>query len=180
VERRALTFGRLPIPVVYTDFLSMYPTVNSLMGLWRFVVANQVRVIPQKQHEVRKLLSSITLSNLFIPSTWTRFPYFVRVIPNRDVLPSRSNYSIASKDWQVALNYLSAKTKSHKDALWYALPDIIASRLITGRTPTIVDAFSATRRGAFSMSGRKTSCVASCREALNTSFPVNLRLRAPA
>jgi len=27
------------VPVVYTNFLSMYPTVNSLMDLWRFVTA---------------------------------------------------------------------------------------------------------------------------------------------
>jgi len=27
---------KVVVPVVYTDFLSMYSTVNSLMGLWRY------------------------------------------------------------------------------------------------------------------------------------------------
>ena len=31
-----------PVPIVYTDFLSMYPTVNSLMGLWNFVIAERI------------------------------------------------------------------------------------------------------------------------------------------
>ena len=26
---------RTPLPVVYTDFTSMYPTVNALLGNWR-------------------------------------------------------------------------------------------------------------------------------------------------
>jgi hypothetical protein len=30
------------MPVVYTDFLSMYPTVNGLMDLWSFVTAKKL------------------------------------------------------------------------------------------------------------------------------------------
>ena len=31
---------KVPVPVVYTDFLSQYSTVNVLMGLWQFVTAS--------------------------------------------------------------------------------------------------------------------------------------------
>jgi len=139
--RSSAHIRKIPIPVVYTDFLSMYPTVNSLMGLWRYVVAEKIRVVPHRQNEARSLLRRIKLSDLFRPFTWKHFPYFVRVIPNRDALPSRSCYSSESRDWQVALNYLSAKAFSRKDALWFSLPDVIASRLLTGRMPRIIDAF---------------------------------------
>jgi hypothetical protein len=34
--RTSAHIRKFPVPVVHTDFLSMYPTVNSLMGLWQF------------------------------------------------------------------------------------------------------------------------------------------------
>ena len=139
--RSSAHIRKVAVPVVYTDFLSMYPTVNSLMGLWNFVVADRIRVVDRCQNEVRNLLRRTSFADLFRPSMWKRFAYFVRVIPDRDALPSRSCYSIESNDWQVAVNYLSAHSGNRKDALWFSLPDIIASQLITGRAPRIVDAF---------------------------------------
>ena len=44
--RTSAHIRKVAVPVVYTDFLSMYPTVNALMGLWRFVVAENVSVVP--------------------------------------------------------------------------------------------------------------------------------------
>ncbi len=35
---------KVPVPVVYCDFLSQYSTVNVLMGLWQFVTAREIRV----------------------------------------------------------------------------------------------------------------------------------------
>src|SRR5437762_3651346 len=32
-------------PVVYVDFLSTYSTVNSLLSLWRFVIAREIQVV---------------------------------------------------------------------------------------------------------------------------------------
>ena len=57
-----------------------------------------------------------------------------------DILPSRSKYSSASNDWQVAINELYGKINSN-DALWFSLPDVVASVILTGRIPKIVDAF---------------------------------------
>ena len=42
--RTSAHIRKIPVPVVYVDFLSMYPTVNSLMDLWRFVIAKEIRV----------------------------------------------------------------------------------------------------------------------------------------
>ena len=41
--RTSAHIRKVAVPVVYTDFLSMYPTVNRLMGLWRFVTAQEIR-----------------------------------------------------------------------------------------------------------------------------------------
>ena len=139
--RASAHIRKIPVPVVYTDFLSMYPTVNSLMGLWKFVTAQEIKIRPHCRKEVTRLVKRLSLSDLFKRKTWRNLPAFVRVIPEGDVLPSRSKYSKESNDWQVALNYLIAENKKHKDALWFSLPDVIASKLITGKTPRIVDAF---------------------------------------
>jgi hypothetical protein len=139
--RASAHIRKIPVPVVYTDFLSMYPTVNSLMGLWQFVTAREIRVVKHGRNEVKTFLDGVSAPSLFKPSTWKRLHVFVRVIPNEDILPSRSKYSIESNDWQIGLNRLSAADPNPKNGLWYSLPDVIASKLLTGRTPKIVEAF---------------------------------------
>src|SRR5207249_3668970 len=42
--RTSAHIRKIAAPVVYTDFLSMYPTVNRLMNLWSFVVAEKINV----------------------------------------------------------------------------------------------------------------------------------------
>jgi hypothetical protein len=145
--RTSAHIRKVAVPVVYTDFLSMYPTVNSLMGLWRFVTAGEIKVHKRCKREIKSFLKRLSSADLFKPATWRRMAAFVRVIPDGDVLPSRSQYSLESNDWQVALNHLSAVTDNPKDALWYSLPDVAASVLLTGRIPKIVDAFRLEPRG---------------------------------
>ena len=132
---------KMPVPVVYCDFLSMYPTVNSLMSLWEFVIAKHIRVVLDCCEQIERLLRAITLDQLFDPTIWPNLTTFVRVAPDRDVLPVRAQYSGESNDVQVAVSHLHAQSDNPKDGIWYALPDVIASVLLTGRVPKIVDAF---------------------------------------
>jgi hypothetical protein len=148
--RTSAHIRKVPVPVVYTDFLSMYPTVNALMGLWKYLVAEEVSVLPVDVSETIDFLRTITPETLFDPQTWTRLPAFARVIPAGDILPTRATYSVESNDFQVALNHLHASSDDPKDGLWYALPDLAASALLTGRVPRIVDAFAIKARGTLS------------------------------
>ncbi len=134
---------KVAVPVVYTDFLSMYPTVNSLMDLWRFVTACEIKIVDHCQHEIETFLHQLAANphDLFKPATWKHLTAFVRIIPDGDVLPSRAKYSAESNDWQVAVNHLYAKDDNPDDALWFSLPDVAASVLLTGKVPKIVDAF---------------------------------------
>jgi hypothetical protein len=136
--RTSVHIRKVICPVVYLDFLSMYSTANTLMGLWPFVVAREIRVIEHCKTQVEEFLRELTPDMLFEPGTWTRMNGFVKVVPNGDVLPVRSKYSPANNDWQVGLNHLYA---NKEDALWYSIPDVVASILATGRVPEIVDAF---------------------------------------
>ena len=139
--RTSAHIRKIPFPVVYVDFLSMYPTVNGMMDLWRFLIAREVRVVEHCHAEIKGFLSSLTPEKLFCPKTWKRLPAFVKVIPNGDLLPSRAKYSAASNDWQVGLNYLYASDNAPSEGLWFSLPDVVASVLITKTIPQIVNAF---------------------------------------
>src|SRR5438270_11859184 len=79
--------------LVYTDFLSMYSTVNRLMRLWRFVVADKINVIEHCKDEIEKFLNGVTVDDLFKPKTWEKLTGFVRIIPDGDILPSRGQYN---------------------------------------------------------------------------------------
>jgi hypothetical protein len=111
------------------------------MNLWSFVTARRIGVIDHCQLEVQRFLEELTPDDLFKPATWKKLPAFVRIIPDGDILPSRGRYSVASNDWQVAVNHLYAGSDNPDEALWFSLADIVASKLLYGRVPQIVDAF---------------------------------------
>lgn len=138
--RTSAHIRKVPVPVIYVDFLSMYPTVNSLMELRRFLIAREIGVEHCKA-EIERFLKNLTPGSLFCPKTWKRLPAFVKVIPNGDLLPSRAKYNVASNDWQVALNFLYAADNDCAEGLWFSLPDVAASVLLTGKIPKIIDAF---------------------------------------
>ena len=114
-------------PVVYCDFLSMYPTVNTLMGFWDHVTpsgstSGRHRTDPPAR-------ANIDLDDCLDPATWRNLPALVQIKPAGDVLPVRARYD--GTNWNIGSNPLWAD-----EPLWYALPDVIASKLITGKAPT--------------------------------------------
>ena len=145
--RASAHIRKVPVSVVYTDFLSMYPTVNSLMQLWRFVTARKITIVKHCQKQILEFLRGLNAADLSQPETWTRMPAFVKVIPNGDILPTRGKYSPETNDWQVAVNYLYANGDGATQELWFTLPDVVASVLLTGQIPQIVDAFRIEPRG---------------------------------
>lgn len=145
--RTSAHIRKIPVPVVYCDFLSMYPTVNSLMGLWKFVVAERINVVNVPVKDVTQFLKSLSVDSLFDQSKWRKLTAFVRVIPNGDILPTRARYNAETNDWQVAVSHLYSESSDAKDGLWYALPDVVASILLTGKIPKIVEAFRVEAEG---------------------------------
>ncbi len=121
--------------VVLCDFLSMYPTVCTLMRLWPFVIADGM-TWRDSTKETRTFLASVTLPDLQRPETWPRLLTLVEVEPDRDVFPVRAQYKDQDQA-TIGLNHLSADRP-----LWFTLADCIASKLITGSAPKIVHAVS--------------------------------------
>jgi hypothetical protein len=130
---------KVPVPIVYTDFLSEYSTVNVLMRLWCLVIAKEIRVVENCKVELERLLREVTQEWVLDQQNWKRLTGFARVIPDGDVLPLRAKYG--SNDWQIGVNHVYAATDDAKDGLWYAWPDLVASVLLTGKLPQIVEAF---------------------------------------
>lgn len=124
---------RLNVPVTLVDFTSMYPTVNALMRLWGLLTAQRVDVVDASS-EVRVMLDTITLEDCFDKSTWTKFVGIARIKPNGDVLPVRAKYG-ADNAYNIGINHLTTDTD-----MWYAIPDLVASKIITGKSPEILEA----------------------------------------
>lgn len=127
---------RCPVPIVYCDFLSMYPTVNTLMGLWQLFIASRIDVVDATE-EIRRFVSGVKLDDLFDQTTWKRLTGFVQLIPDDDILPARAPYDPVAKDLQVGVNHIGLASCTKPQELWYSLPDVVASVLLTRRIPRI-------------------------------------------
>jgi putative transposase len=126
-ERR---IRRSPVPVVYCDFLSTYPTVCALMGIWRHLASRHIAIVDSND-DIRELLNDLTVEDCLDRTLWPRLVGIARVIPNGDVLPVRARYG-AGPSYQIGLNPLHSE-----DPFWYTLADLAASKILTGRTPQI-------------------------------------------
>jgi len=119
-----------PLPVVLTDFSSQYPTVNSLLGNPEVLVAERLS-FDDATEEVRSLLEKITLEDCFKQETWKQMKFFARVRPDKDVFPVRAEYSDEGTK-NIAINYLT-----DSEPIWLSGPDLIASKLLSGKAPKI-------------------------------------------
>ena len=98
----------------------MYPTVCTLQGLWRFVIAAGLDW-HDATAEAEAFLAGCELGSLQDPVTWKQLPTLVKILPDRDIFPIRAEYgedAIAT----IGLNYLSSDS-----GLWFTLADCVAS-----------------------------------------------------
>ena len=94
--------------------------------------------------DVRALLQSVTLGRCFDRDAWPTLGAFVRLVPTGDILPTRADFD-AHGSWNIAVAPLTSD-----DGVWYALPDVVASALLTGHAPRIDRAVRLTASGQMS------------------------------
>ncbi len=131
--RSEVHWRREAVPVLYCDFLSMYPTVCTLMGLWRTVIAEGIESTDATDW-VRDCLQSIETAHVQDADFWTALPVLVQVVPEADIFPVRAKYE-QDASFTIGLNRLTSDSP-----LWYTLADCIASKLLTGKAPRVVKA----------------------------------------
>jgi hypothetical protein len=127
---------RTPVPVIHTDFTSQYPTVNALLGNWNVLTSSSVRFADYTA-STRRLLTKTRLNDTFDKDFWKQLSFFALVNPDEDILPVRTVYESGhnKRTQNIGLNYLSSDTP-----IWYAGPDLIASKILTGEAPRILKA----------------------------------------
>jgi DNA polymerase type B, organellar and viral/DNA polymerase family B len=132
--RSEVHIRRKIVRVLYCDFLSMYPTVCILMGLWRFVVAKGMSW-QDTTSKTQAFLNELTIIGLQKAKTWRHLSTIVRLAPRDQILPVRAKYN--GEQFSIGVNYLTSEAR-----LWYTLADCIVSKLLTGRTPKILESIS--------------------------------------
>jgi hypothetical protein len=124
---------RILSEITYCDFRSMYPTCCTLMQLWDFVIASEMKWRDATK-ETRKFLKQIELSDLQNPAIWSELSALVQIRPDEDIFPIRANYG-DSEQATIGVNYLSDER-----AYWFTLADCVASKLLTGKATRILKA----------------------------------------
>jgi hypothetical protein len=127
---------RQEAPIVYTDFLSMYPTVNTKMGLWRYVIAKglEFKDYTSESKNIVQEASLVGADILRRKDVWEALPTFCKVKPDQDIFPVRAKYG-KSTSYNIGVNYITSETP-----MWYTLADCISSTLLAGKPPTILEA----------------------------------------
>jgi hypothetical protein len=123
--------------VLYCDFLSMYPTVCTLMGLWGFVIAQGISW-QDTTKKTKEFLDKLEVTDLQTQETWKQLTTIVQVMPDNDIFPIRAKYD-DDIQYTIGSNYLTSE-----QPLWFTLADCISSKLLTGKTPQIIKAISFT------------------------------------
>ena len=116
------------------DFTSMYPTVVTLLNLWDFIKSKGYIEIKATE-EIKEFLGKITLDDMVNPETWKSLVGIVKIKPDKDILPIRAGYS-DNNEKTVGLQYISSDKE-----IWYTLADIVASKLLSGKIPEIIEAY---------------------------------------
>ena len=126
---------RLISQIIYCDFLSMYPTVCTRMGLWQLVIASGL-IWRDSTAETTDFLRTITLPTLQRPETWSQLTTLVQLCPDADIFPVRAPYG-GDTQTTIGLNYFSSDRP-----LWFTLADCITSKILTGKAPKILQAIT--------------------------------------
>ena len=113
--------------VMMCDFLSMYPTVCTLMRLWRFVISDGMTT-QDATADAKDILENADLDWLQQPPSWSQLAMLVRVKAQGDIFPVRAAY-VEGEQSTIGLNHLTSGDTS----LWFTLADCIASKLLAGK-----------------------------------------------
>ena len=85
--------------------------------------------------EVQTMLDNITTEDVLKPKFWRNLTCIVKLKPDNDILPVRGLYTPESDMPNIGINYLTTDTE-----VYYALADVIAAKLLSGKIPCILEA----------------------------------------
>jgi hypothetical protein len=128
------------LPIVVCDMTSEYPTVAIRLNIWPILTAEDVEVVDCTE-EAQTILKHMTLELALSLTSWETFGFFALIRPAGDILPVRSVYG-ESGSTNIGVNPLTSD-----EPIWYAGPDLVGSKLKTGRAPQVLEAFKLAPKG---------------------------------
>jgi len=129
--RSEVHIRKTPVKITYLDFTSMYPSVFELLKLWSFIVAEWIDTVVD--NAFAEFVDSVTLETFKDRSNWSRLTGIALVEPNDDILPVRAKYGNKIV-YNIGINYVKGTP------CYWTYADIIASKILTGKTPKIIEA----------------------------------------
>jgi len=123
-----------PTDVAVLDVNSTYPTINLLLDLWKYVTAEKITYHDDTEN-VQRFIDEFTYEQALDKSLWPSLLVLVALQPNEDVLPVRTQYDEDEETFNIGLNKIT-----YNDTVYYFLPDVLASKLLTGKAPQITNA----------------------------------------
>jgi len=134
--RTDIGIRQVPTEVLVCDYTSQYPTVNALMKLQELHLAECIEVRDCTDQARAWLASPDLLEQLQGPNTWPLLRRYVRVLRSEDILPARTPHGAGMAATNIGVDYVSSDLP-----VWHALPDVVASVLLTGKVPKILEAW---------------------------------------
>ncbi len=126
---------RVPVPVVPIDATSMYPLGHANLGTWHLLTARAICAVDVRD-AVRRILAREDLLERCLDRRFWRRSIGVTLVELEDVagsiLPVRAAYDPYATHPGIGVNPLS-----YKGRLWYMLPDVIASVMLSGVAPRV-------------------------------------------
>src|SRR5208282_4945787 len=112
----------------------------ALMNLWPYVTADKIEAIDATD-QARRTVKNADLETLREPTFWKNMITIVQVKPEEDILPTRAHYG-EKHAYNIGLPYLTSDR-----SLWITLPEVIADKLLKGKSPKIIRAIKFVPKG---------------------------------
>jgi hypothetical protein len=131
------------LETILADQKSEYPTLNSLMRLQALDIAKRVGVIEGGPGcEAAQFLRGVTLADLQQKDTWPKLRGVALIRPENDILPVRTVYHANNAQDSAAptlrVQQIGVDVVVSSPPTWYTFADTIASAILTGKCPQIL------------------------------------------
>ena len=132
--RSEVHIRKSPVEIAYMDVLSMYPTVNVNMGLWKYVISDHIDYFEDTE-KIKDFVQTIDLEKLKRKETWKDLNAICLILPDGEIFPVRSKYG-TKQVFNIGLNHLTSEKP-----IWYTLADVISAKILSGKEPKIIQAY---------------------------------------
>ena len=130
--RTEVHIRKKPVKISYMDIFSTYPLQWVLQDLNSLCVATETTL--EEDPWFPNFIQNVKLEDLTNKEIWKSFKGFCLIETDSDILPLRARYG-GKLVPNISLNNISGKQ------LWYAYPDVVASKILSGKVPKIIKSY---------------------------------------